>query len=196
MVRTSALALALFAEAALAGTWTLDPSHSEVGFRVRHMMVSSTRGKFDKVKGTLELDEQDVTKSKVSVTIEAGSINTSEPKRDEHLRSPDFFDVEKFPTLTFTSTKVESKGGQLLVTGDLSLHGVTKSVTLVADALPKAVMDPWGLKRTGTRATTKLNRKDFGLTWNKALEAGGLVVGEEVELSLEVEFTQAPPAKK
>lgn len=169
-------------------TWELDVTHAELGFKVRHMMVSWTKGKFDRFSGVLELDEHDVTKSKVSVSIDVASVNTNVKDRDDHLRGPDFFDVEKFPKITFASRRFEKVGERLRVTGDLTLHGVTKQVVLDAEPLPAAVKDPWGHWRTGTRATTKLSRKDYGLVWNKALEAGGLAVGDEVELSLDVEF--------
>ncbi len=182
------LAVAAAPAASTAATWDLDTTHAELGFKVRHMMVSWTRGKFDRFEGALQLDEEEVSKSKLTVSIDVASVNTNVKDRDDHLRSADFFEVEKFPKMTFTSTKVEPKNGRLLVTGDLSIRGVTKSVTLDADPLPPAVKDPWGKWRTGTRATTTLKRKDFGLTWNKALEAGGIAVGEDVELSLEVEF--------
>lgn len=169
-------------------TWDLDTTHAELGFKVRHMMVSWTRGKFDRFEGSLQLDEKDVSKSKLTVSVDVASVNTNVKDRDDHLRSADFFEVEKFPKMTFSSTKVEQKNGHLLVTGDLTIRGVTKSVTLDAEPLPPAVKDPWGKLRTGTRATTTIKRKDFGLTWNKALEAGGLAVGDDVELTLEVEF--------
>lgn len=171
-----------------ARTWDLDVTHAELGFKVRHMMVSWTKGKFDRFSGSLELDEQDVTKSKVSVSIDAASVNTNVKDRDDHLRGPDFFEVERFPKITFVSTRFEKVGDRLRVTGALTLHGVTKQVSLDAEPLPPAVKDPWGTWRTGTRASAKLSRKDYGLVWNKALEAGGLAVGDEVELSLDVEF--------
>jgi polyisoprenoid-binding protein YceI len=174
--------------AAPASTWDLDATHAELGFKVRHMMVSWTRGKFDRFDGTLQLDEQDVTKSKVSVSVDTTSVNTNVKDRDDHLRGPDFFDTARFPRMTFTSTGLVQRNGKLFITGDLTLHGVTKPVTLEAEPLPPAVKDPWGKWRTGTRATATLKRKDFGLTWNKALEAGGIAVGDDVELALDVEF--------
>lgn len=176
------------APATSTSTWDLDTTHAELGFKVRHMMVSWTRGKFDRFEGSLQLDEKDVSKSKLAVSVDVASVNTNVKDRDDHLRSADFFEVEKFPKMTFNATKEELKNGRLLVTGELSLHGVTKSVVLDADPLPPAVKDPWGKLRTGTRATATIKRKDFGLTWNKALEAGGFAVGDDVELSLEVEF--------
>jgi len=168
----------------------LDTTHAELGFRVRHMMVSWTRGKFDKFEGSLQLDEQDPTRSKVSVSVEVASINTNVKDRDDHLRSADFFDVANHPAMTFASTGIELRDGRMLVSGDLTIRGVTKRVTLDADPLPPAVKDPFGNVKTGTRATAVLKRKEFGLTWNALLEAGGLAVGEDVELTLDVEFTK------
>jgi polyisoprenoid-binding protein YceI len=181
-----ALALPLVASAS---TWTIDPDHSNVGFKVKHLMVSNVKGNFDKHTGIVELDDRDITKSKVTVSIDTASINTNVQKRDEHLRSADFFDVAKYPTMTFVSKKVVKAGkDKLKVTGDLTLHGVTKEVVLDVDAISKESKDPWGNIRRGTTATTKINRKDFGLNWNKALETGGVVVGEEVAITLEIEM--------
>ena len=183
------LAFAVSAPAvASASTWSVDASHSNVGFKVRHMMVSNTRGQFDKFEGTVELNDKDITKSKVNVSIDAASVNTENKKRDDHLRSPDFFNVAKFPKLTFVSTKVQKAGSGLKVTGNLTIHGVTKSVVLEVEEITNAVKDPWGMTRRGLTASTKINRKDFGLGWNKALETGGVVVGEEVKISLEIEL--------
>jgi polyisoprenoid-binding protein YceI len=171
--------------------WAIDASHSEVGFRVRHMMVSWTRGKFDRFSGMVELDEKDLSKSKVEVSIEAASINTNTADRDAHLRSADFFDAEKFPALKFKSTRVEpGVGGALVVHGDLEIRGVSQPVALHVDALSPAAKDPWGGTRRGTRAVTRLNRKEYGLNWNSALELGGVLVGDEVEITLEIELIQ------
>ena len=174
---------------AFASTWTIDPDHSNVGFRVRHLMISNVRGSFDKHSGTVVIDDKDITKSKVEVTIDTGSINTNVTKRDEHLRSADFFDVAKFPTMTFVSRNV-AKAGQdrLKVTGDLTLHGVTREVVLDVEGPTVESKDPWGHIRRGATATTRINRKDFGLTWNKALETGGVTVGDEVTITLEIEM--------
>jgi polyisoprenoid-binding protein YceI len=186
-----ALALPLVASAA---TWNIDADHSNVGFKVRHLMVSNVKGSFEKFTGSVDINDKDITKSKVEVTIDTNSINTNVQKRDEHLRSPDFFDVAKFPTMTFVSKKVAKAGkDKLKVTGDLTLHGVTKEVVLDVDALSKESKDPWGNMRRGTTATTKINRKDFGLVWNKALETGGVAVGEEVLITLEIEMIKAQP---
>jgi len=181
-----ALALPFVASAA---TWTIDPDHSNVGFKVRHLMVSNVRGNFDKHTGIVEINDMDITKSKVEVTIDTASINTNVQKRDDHLRSADFFDVAKYPTMTFVSKKVAKAGNNKLnVTGDLTLHGVTRQVVLDVEPLSKESKDPWGNIRRGTTATTKIDRKDFGLTWNKGLETGGVLVGDEITINLEIEM--------
>src|SRR6185369_6694985 len=181
-----ALALPSFV---FASTWTIDPDHSNVGFKVRHMMVSSVKGSFDKHTGIVDINDKDITKSTVEVSIDTASINTNVQKRDEHLRSADFFDAAKYPAMTFKSKKVAKAGkDKLKVTGDLTLHGVTKQVVLDVDAISNESKDPWGNIRRGTTATTKINRKDFGLVWNAALETGGVAVGEEVTITLEIEM--------
>lgn len=175
--------------AALASTWAIDTEHSNVGFKVRHLMVSNVKGSFEKFTGTVDLNDKDSAKSRVEVSIDTTSINTNVQKRDEHLRSADFFDVAKFPAMTFVSKKVVRAGkDRLKVTGDLTLHGVTKEVVLDVEGPTKESKDPWGNIRKGASATTKINRKDFGLTWNAALETGGVVVGDEVAISLEIEL--------
>ena len=180
------LAIPAFASAS---TWNIDPDHSNVGFKVRHLMVSNVKGSFDKHSGTIDINDKDITKSKVEVTIDTTSINTNVQKRDEHLRSADFFDVAKYPTMTFVSKKVAKAGeDKLKITGDLTLHGVTRQVVLDVDGLSKDSKDPWGNIRRGATASTKINRKDFGLVWNKALETGGVTVGEEVTITLEIEM--------
>jgi polyisoprenoid-binding protein YceI len=174
---------------ALASTWNLDPDHSNVGFKVRHLMVSNVKGNFDKFSGTINIDDKDITKSTVQVSIDTSSINTNVQKRDEHLKSPDFFDVAKYPTMTFVSKKVAKAGkDKLKVTGYLTLHGVTKEVVLEVEGPSADSKDPWGNIRKGATATAKINRKDFGLVWNKALETGGVAVGEEVTIVLEAEM--------
>lgn len=181
-----ALALPTFAFAA---TWTIDPDHSNVGFKVRHLMVSNVKGSFEKHTGVVDINENDITKSKVEVSIDTASINTNVQKRDEHLRSADFFDVAKYPTMTFVSKKVAKAGkDKLKVTGDLTLHGVTRQVVLDVDGPTKEIKDPWGNIRKGATASTKINRKDFGLVWNAALETGGVAVGEEISITLEIEM--------
>ena len=181
-----ALALPAFA---FASTWTIDPEHSNVGFKVKHLMVSNVKGSFDKHTGVVEINDKDITKSKVEVSIDTNSINTNVQKRDEHLRSADFFDAAKYPAMTFVSKKVAKAGkDRLKITGDLTLHGVTKQVVLDVEPLSKESKDPWGNIRRGTTATTKIDRKDFGLTWNKGLETGGVLVGDEIIITLEIEM--------
>jgi len=170
--------------------WTFDPVHSQIGFAVRHMMVSKTRGKFTKWDGTLDFDAARPENTTVAVEIDATSIDTNEPQRDAHLRSPDFFDVEKFPTLTFKSTKIERAGDGFRVAGDLTIHGVTKPVVLDAD-FGGTVTDPYGNTRAGFSAKTAIDRKDYGLVWNMVLEAGGIAVADKIEISLEIEAVQA-----
>ncbi len=190
----------LFASAAPT-EWKIDSSHSSAQFSVRHMMVSNVRGEFGNLTGSAMIDDADLTKSSILAEIDAATINTREPKRDEHLRSPDFFDVAKFPKLTFKSTKVERAGAQLKVTGDLTLHGVTKPVVLTADVPVQTIKDGYGNVKRGLTATTKLSRKEFGLNWNKMIEAGGVAVGDEVTIIIDLELNQAkaapaPAAKK
>lgn len=176
---------------AMASTWDMDPSHSSAQFKVRHLMISNVKGVFEKMSGTLYLDDRDITKSRVDVKIDVASINTNIKGRDDHLRSADFFDIARYPFMTFTSTKVESAGpGRLKVTGNLTMKGVTRPVVLNVDGLTSDVKDPWGLIRRGASATTTLNRRDFGITWNKTMDNGGVVVGEEVAVMLEVEFVR------
>jgi polyisoprenoid-binding protein YceI len=176
-----------------AAPWEFDPEHTGVQFKVRHLMVSSVRGEFEKVSGKIVYDEADVTKSTADVTIVAASINTRVAKRDEHLRSPDFLDVAKYPTITFKSKRVEKAGnGTLKMTGDLTIRGVTKEVALTVEGPTPAIKDPMGNNRVGGQATTKIHRKDFGLVWNKALETGGVVVGDEVDITIDVEIFKKP----
>ncbi len=176
---------------ALASTWDVDPAHSTVEFSVRHMMVTTVKGQFQKVSGTVELDEKDATKSKVEVSIDTASIDTREAKRDAHLKSPDFFDAAKFPALTFKSTKIEKAGkGKFKVTGDLSMHGVTKPVVLLVEGPSASIKDPFGRIVRGVMATGRLDRKDWGMTWNKALDTGGVVVSDEVKLEINAELAE------
>lgn len=175
-------------------TWNIDPSHSGVHFTVRHMVVSKVRGAFTRWQGTIQFDEKNPEAGKVSVQIEAPSIDTREEKRDAHLRSPDFFDVGKFPKITFKSTQITKQAeGKYAVAGDLTIHGVTKPVTLATELSPE-VKDPWNNQRRGATATTKISRKDFGLTWNKALEAGGVAVSDEVNITVDVELVKKADA--
>ena len=176
---------------ALASTWVIDPDHTTAQFKVKHLMISNVKGAFEKVSGTLNLDDQDITKSRVDVVIGIASINTNIKKRDDHLRSPDFFDAAKFPTMTFVSTKVEKAGeNRLKVTGNLTIKGITRAVVLDVDGLTPEIKDPWGNGRRGASATTTINRKEFGVLWNKSMDNGGVVVAEEVGIQLEVEFVK------
>jgi polyisoprenoid-binding protein YceI len=177
-------------------TWQIDPQHSSAQFSVTHLMISTVRGEFHGLKGTLSLDDKDITKSTVEVTIDANSVDTREPNRDAHLKSPDFFDVAKYPTLTFKSTKVEQVSpGELKVTGDLTIRGVTKQVVLNVEGPKAPIKDPWGLQRSAVSATAKINRQDFGVSWNKTLDSGGVVVSDDVRITLDVEMVIPPPAK-
>ena len=172
-------------------TWNLDATHSNAGFSVRHLMISNVRGEFRQLSGTLQYDPANVEKSVVSITIQAASIDTREPNRDAHLKSADFFETEKYPEITFNSTQWQHKNDdELIVKGDLTMHGVTRPVVLTAERTA-TMKDPWGGTRVGFTGKTKINRKDFGLHYNAALEAGGVVVGEEVTISLEAEFVKA-----
>ncbi len=177
---------------ARAATWDIDASHASAGFKVRHLMVSHVRGHLGPVTGTVFIDEQDVSRSRVDVSIDARGIDTREPKRDEHLRSADFLDVANHPTVTFRSTRVEAPSGaagDLRVTGDLTIRGVTRPVTLEVEALPPAIQDPWGNSRRGLSAHARISRKDWGLKWNLAIEAGGVAVADEVAIEIEAEIT-------
>lgn len=173
-------------------TWNLDPAHSVAEFKVRHMMISNVKGTFSKVTGVLIHDESDVTKSHIESSIEVGSIETRDAQRDGHLKSEDFFHAEKFPTLTFKSTNIKKVGdGELSVEGELTIRGVTRKVAFAVEGPTPPAKDPWGNTRIAVSATTKINRKDFGLTWNAALETGGILVGDEVTITLDVQFVKA-----
>jgi polyisoprenoid-binding protein YceI len=172
-------------------TWKLDPVHSVVEFKVKHMMISNVKGQFTGVNGVLELDESDPAKSHVEATIDAATIDTRDAQRDTHLKSADFLDVEKYPTLSFRSESVKRTGpDEGTVTGDLTIHGVTREVALQVEGPTSPNKDPWGNMRVGLSATTKISRKEFGLTWNAALETGGLLVGDEVTITLDVQFVK------
>lgn len=175
----------------IATTWNIDPAHSTAEFKVKHMMISNVKGQFTGITGTLHLDEDDIANSRVEAAVDAASVNTNNADRDAHLRSPDFFDVEKFPTLTFRSTKIARNGDALDVAGDLTIHGVTRNVVFSVDGPTPPAKDPWGNIRIGLSATTRISRKDFGLTWNAALETGGILVGDDVTLTIDVEFVRA-----
>ncbi len=175
-------------------TWNIDPKHSDATFAVKHLVISTVRGEFGKTTGAVALDEKDVTRSTVEATIETGTIDTRVADRDTHLKSPDFFDVAKYPTITFKSTKVEKAGeGKLKVTGNLTIKDVTKPVVLEVTGPTKEIKDPWGNTRRGLHATTKLNRQDYGLKWSKTIEAGP-VVGDEVAVEINGELIKEQPA--
>lgn len=173
-------------------TWNIDATHSHAEFKVRHLMISNVRGSFPKVTGVLTLDEAAPAKSSVTVTIEVASIETRDAQRDAHLKSADFFDVEKFPTMTFQSTKVTvAAAGTGTVEGELTIRDVTRTVVFAVEGPTPATKDPWGNLRVGVEATTQISRKEFGLTWSAPLEAGGVMIGDEVTITLEVEFVKA-----
>jgi polyisoprenoid-binding protein YceI len=175
-------------------TWSIDPGHSAVHFGVRHMMFTKVRGRFTRWSGELRLHPEHLASSSVEVTIEAASIDTADAQRDGHLRSPDFLDADRFPTITFRSTKVEDLGeGKLRVSGDLTIHGVTRPVVLDTEYAGRA-QDPWGNDRAGFAARAAVDRTDFGLRWNQALETGGVLVGNKVEIELELEAVAAAKA--
>ena len=210
LIASAAVALLSF-PAVAATTWEIDPAHSSVTFSVKHMMVSTVRGEFGKLSGTVTTDGKDLTKATVEAAIDVTSINTRDAKRDGHLKSADFFDAEKYPSATFKSKKVAKAGKGLKITGDLTLHGVTKEVVLEVTGPSAETKTPFGTTIMSASATTTIKRKDFGVSWNKALDGGGLLVGEEVPLAIDLELTKkeapadkpadkpeekAPPAKK
>ncbi|MGC1783466.1 MAG: YceI family protein [Acidobacteriaceae bacterium] len=172
-------------------TYQIDPAHSSVHFSVRHLMLSNVRGEFGKVSGIVKYDPQSPENSSVEATIDASSINTRDAQRDGHLKSADFLDVEKFPTLTFRSRRISVEPGGGKVTGDLTVHGVTREITLEVEGPTPEMKDPWGKLRIGASATTKLDRKDFGIVWNSPMETGGFVVGDEVKINIDLEIVRA-----
>jgi len=196
ILRSAALAVALVPALALgqATTWNIDSSHTRTGFSVKHLVISDVKGEFGKTAGKVQIDDADLSRSSVEVTIEVGSVDTRDEKRDNHLKSADFFDAAKFPTITFKSTKVVAgKDGALTVTGNLTMHGVTKPVTLEG-SITKAITDPWGLSRRGASFTGKLDRKEWGVSWSKVTDVGA-VVGDEVKLDIQAEVVKDVPKK-
>jgi polyisoprenoid-binding protein YceI len=186
------LSAALVAGPVFASTWNIDPSHSSATFAVKHMGFSNVRGEFGKLEGSVEVDDKDFSKSKATAKIDATTIYTRDEKRDAHLKSPDFFDVQKYPTINFVSKSVKKAGAnKYKVVGDLTMHGVTKEVVLDTEASSKEAKDPMGMSRRAVVATTTLNRKDYGLNWNKALEAGGFLVGDDVKVTLDLSLVKA-----
>lgn len=171
-------------------TYQIDPSHSSATFSVKHMMIAKVHGAFEKMSGTLNYDSSSPLGTQVQLEIEAASINTREAQRDTHLKSADFFDVEKYPKITFQSQSFEKTSDGFKVVGDLTIHGVTNKVTLDMESPSAEMKDPWGNTKMAVSGTTKIKRKDFGLTWNAALEAGGVLVGDEVSIQLDVQFVK------
>jgi polyisoprenoid-binding protein YceI len=170
-------------------TYQIDPAHSSAQFKVRHMMIANVKGEFDKVSGTVNFDPANPSASTVEATVDVASISTRDEKRDAHLKSADFFDVEKFPTISFKSKKVIASGSDsFTVLGDLAIHGVTKQVELKVEELTEEAKDPWGNLRRGAEAQTRIKRKDFGMTFNMALDTGGFMVGDDVDLTIDVEL--------
>jgi polyisoprenoid-binding protein YceI len=170
-------------------TWNIDPAHSSAEFKVKHMMISNVKGAFKGISGVLKLNEADPGRSSVEATIPVANLSTGDEQRDGHLKSADFLDAEKFPTFTFKSTEVErTSSGEHAVVGELTLHGVTRAVSFAVEGPSAPGKDPWGNIRIGLSATARINRKDFGLTWNSALETGGVLVGEDVAITLDIQF--------
>ncbi len=190
---TAAIAgvLSLPAAADTGTTWKIDPAHTAAQFAVKHLMISTVRGAFKNVNGTINWNESDVTKSTVNVTIDATTVDTGETPRDKDLKSDKFFDTAEYPTLTFKSTKVEQAGaGKLKVTGDLTIRGVTKQVVLDVDGPSASVKDPWGNTRSALSASTKINRQDFGVRWNANIDGGGVVVSDDVNITIDLEMVK------
>jgi polyisoprenoid-binding protein YceI len=198
--KTVSVSCAFFAVAILAvtspaaDTFTIDPAHSSIGFVARHMVVTNVRGAFNDFAGTILYDDKDITKSSVEVSIKTATIDTKEPKRDEHLRSPDFFDAAKYPDITFKSKRIEKTADGYVAIGDLTMRGVTKEIK-VPFTIAGMVTDPYGNTRMGLSANAELNRQDYGVSWNKKLDTGGLVVGDDVKIEIEVEAVKANKAK-
>jgi len=170
-------------------TWKIDPAHTVAEFKVKHMMIANVKGTIKGITGDLTEHTTDASLSSIEATLDVSTLNTGEPQRDGHLKSPDFLDLEKYPTIIFKSTQVERKGeDEYAVAGDLTIHGVTRPVTLSVEGPTPPQKDPWGNVRIGLEATTKIDRKDFGLTWNTALETGGILVGDTVHITIGAEF--------
>ena len=180
----------VFSATAQTSTWNIDPAHSSAQFTVRHLGISNVRGAFSKVTGTVVLNEKDITGSEVSAVIDAGSVDTRVPDRDKDIRSANFLDVEKYPTLEFKSKRVVNNGGKLQLIGDLTLHGTTREVTLDVEGPTPELNDPWGNVRRGFSATTTINRKEFGVVWGNTLKTGEAVVGDTVKIQIDVELVK------
>jgi polyisoprenoid-binding protein YceI len=194
-VQRSSVIFALFLLATVSGfaqtsNWNIDPAHSTAQFTVRHMGISNVTGNFTKVSGSVALDEKDITKSQVSASIDVNSVDTRVEMRDKDLRSPNFFDVEKYPTMEFKSKSIRKNGDKLQVVGDLTIHGTTREVTLDVDGPTTEISDPWGNARRGLSATTTINRKEFGLVYNNLLKTGEAAVGDVVKIQIDVELVK------
>jgi polyisoprenoid-binding protein YceI len=180
--------------AAATSTWQIDPAHTAAGFAVKHLMISTVRGQFKGITGTVTWDDQDVSKSSVDVSIDANTVDTSEPMRDKDLKSDKFFDVAKYPTITFKSKKVEAvSAGKVKITGDLTIHGVTREAVLDVEGPTPPVKDPWGNTRVAASASIKVNRQDYGVKWNANMDGGGVVVGDDVSITIDLEMTKKAP---
>jgi polyisoprenoid-binding protein YceI len=195
LLRSAAIALAIAFSLTLSGaaqtsTWAIDPNHSTAQFRVRHLGISNVSGNFNKVTGTVALNDKDITQSLVNATIDVNSVDTRVADRDKDLRSPNFFDAEKYPTIEFKSKRIVNNGGKLQLVGDLTLHGTTREVILDVDGPTPELSDPWGNLRRGFSATTTINRKDFGVLWNNTLKTGEAVVGDTVKIQIDVELVK------
>jgi len=187
-VFTALVALAAAAASAQVTKWSIDPAHSEADFTIKHMGISNVHGRFGNVNGTLSLDDKDITKSDVNATVDIATVDTGVAQRDTHLKSPDFFDASKYPTMTFVSKGLSNNNGQLQLTGDLTIHGVTRPVTLALDGPSKEQLDPYGKIRRGFSATTTIHRQDYGLTWNGNLKSGDAVLADDVKVELDIEL--------
>jgi polyisoprenoid-binding protein YceI len=184
----AAFSLPAFAQV---NTWQIDPAHSNAQFAVRHLAISTVRGEFTKIAGQAQIDEKDITKSQIEVTIDATTLNTRVPDRDKDVKSPNFLDVAQYPAMTFKSKRIAVAGeGKLKLIGDLTIHGVTKEVTFEVESLSAPIKDPWGNQRRGAAATAKISRQDFGVSFNKTMQAGELVVGNDVTITLDIELVK------
>lgn len=193
MIRRLLLSTAVVSTFAFAQTvYNIDPQHSSAEFSVRHMMMSNVHGEFHNLKGTVAFDPKNIKACRIDATIDVSTLDTREPQRNEHLKSPDFFDAAKFPTLEFKSTQCAKSGSKIDVHGDLTMHGVTHPVVLHMDEPAPEVKDPFGMLRRGAEATTEISRKDWGLTWNKTLDTGGVMVGDNVTITLDIEAVRKP----
>lgn len=188
VIFAAVLAVATATASAQVSKWQFDPAHCQADFGIKHMGISNVHGRFGNVNGTLTLDEKDITKSSVNATIDITTVDTGVAQRDTHLKSPDFFDAAKYPQMTFVSKSLSNAGGQLQLTGDLTIHGVTKTVTLAVEGPSKEQLDPYGKIRRAFSATTTIHRQDFGLVWNGNLKSGDTVVGDDAKVELDIEM--------